>query len=120
MQADTIHFPELDSRNGACVADGYGMSVSVNRRQLVVSDGIGRRRRSRTFAKATCGMTRLVVLGHTGSVSFEALRWLVDAGVAFLQIDEDGQVLFASGPYGRDDARLRRAQALAPYRPEGL
>jgi CRISPR-associated endonuclease Cas1 len=38
---------------------------------------------------------------------------LHDIGCAFVQIDTDGKVIVASGPHGPDDARLRRAQALA-------
>lgn len=41
------------------------------------------------------------------------MRWLFDIGAAFVQLDYDGTVLVANGPSGLNDARLRRAQALA-------
>src|SRR5262249_23540268 len=45
-------------------------------------------------------------------ITFDALRWLRDTGVAFSQIDWDGTVIIASGPRGPDQPYLRRAQAL--------
>ena len=107
-------------REGVSVADGYGVRVRVNRRHLIVSDGIGRHRRERVFAKALPGIKRLVVIGHEGYVTFDALRWLADAGIAFCQVDRDGQVMATSGGYGLNDARLRRALALAPANRAGL
>jgi hypothetical protein len=93
------------------VLSGYGLRVAVERGLLAISDGIGRDRREGRLARATCGLKRLVVLGHSGTVSLEALRWLYDVGAAFVQIDADGEVLVAAAPPGLDDARLRRAQA---------
>lgn len=100
-------------KNGVLVLFGYGVRIAVERGHLVVSDGIGRDRRSGTLNRATCGLKRLVVLGHSGTVSLEALRWIRDIGASFVQLDADGTVIIASGPSGLDDARLRRAQALA-------
>jgi CRISPR-associated endonuclease Cas1 len=95
------------------VADGYGVQVRVRNRCLVVSDGIGRFRRERVLAKPLTAIWRLVILGHEGSISLEALRWIHDAGISFVQIDRDGEPLCSSAHYGLNDARLRRALALA-------
>ena len=100
-------------RNGLLVLSGYGIRIAARRGHLVLEDGIGRDRRIGRLSRATCRLKRLVVLGHTGFVSFEALRWMFDLGVAFVQIDRDGNVLMASGRRGLDNARLRRAQAVA-------
>jgi CRISPR/Cas system-associated endonuclease Cas1 len=61
-----------------------------------------------------------VVLGHTGSISLEAIRWLADVGSGFLQIDADGRVLAAFGPQGTDRPGLRQAQARALDTPLGI
>jgi hypothetical protein len=45
-------------------------------------------------------------------VTFDALRWLRDTGVAFFQLDWNGTVVIASGPRGPDQPDLRRAQAI--------
>jgi len=106
--------------NGVLVLSGYGLRVAVERGQLTVSDGLGRTRRADAFSRATCGLKRLVLLGHSGTISFEALRWLHDIGAAVVQINVDGNVIVASAPQGSDDARLRRAQALAAFNGVGL
>jgi CRISPR-associated endonuclease Cas1 len=59
------------------------------------------------------------VLGGSGFLSFEAIRWLGDVGVALVCIDRDGKVLCTSGPT-KSEAKLRRAQALALYTGAGL
>ncbi|MEJ2289944.1 MAG: FAD-binding protein, partial [Deinococcales bacterium] len=41
--------------------------------------------------KTERGFTRLVILGHTGSITLEAIRWLRDAGVTLVQIDADAR-----------------------------
>ena len=100
-------------RSGIVMLTGYGIKVSVDRRHLAVSDGIGKQRRAGRFAKATSRIRRVVILAQTGYVTLEALRWLHDAKAAFIQLDHDATVLSASIS-GLDDARLRRAQALLP------
>lgn len=107
-------------RDGVLVLSGYGLHIGVERGQLTVRDGIGRTRRSGTLHRATCGLKRLVVLGHSGTVTLEALRWLHDIGAAFVQLDADGLVIIANGPSRLDDARLRRAQALATTNGVGI
>lgn len=102
------------------VLSGYGIHIGVERGQLVFSDGVGRDRRSGTLNRATCGLKRLVVIGHAGTVSLDALRWLHDIGAAFVHLDADGRVIIANGPSGLDDARLRRAQAFAAVNGVGV
>jgi CRISPR-associated endonuclease Cas1 len=101
------------------VVDGYGVRVRVERGRLLVADGIGRRRREGQFPRAGSGLRRLVVLGHTGAVTLDALRWLADTGVGYVALDPDGRLLAATGNLGRDDPRLRRAQARAIDTPAG-
>jgi CRISPR-associated endonuclease Cas1 len=85
----------------------------VERGHLCVEDGAGADRRRARFSRAERRLRRLVVLGHVGTISFDALRWLSDVGAGFVQIDHDGRVIVATGPTGLQDARLRRAQAQA-------
>lgn len=108
------------TRNGVLVLGGYGLRVAVERRHLVVEGGVCEERYRGRLPKATAELERLVVLGHTGFVTLEALRWLKDVGAAFVQVDVDGQVIAASAPAGLNDARLRRAQALAPSNGVGM
>jgi CRISPR-associated endonuclease Cas1 len=105
--------------HGVLTLSGYGLDVRVWRGRLRVSDGAGRDRRTALVHRATGGLHRLVVLGHTGSISFDAIRWLADVGAGYLQIDEDGRVLAAFGPPSADQPTLRRAQATAPSNGRG-
>lgn len=101
------------------IADGYGITIHVSRGQLIVHDGIGRKRRERRYGRVTSNISRLVVLGGSGSLSLEAVRWLTSVGAAIVCIDRDGRFLLTSTPT-RSEARLRRAQALAPFNDTGL
>ena len=51
-------------------------------------------RREGLLSRATAKLKRVVVLGHTGLITLEALRWIHDVGAAFVHIDADGTVIW--------------------------
>jgi CRISPR-associated endonuclease Cas1 len=103
-----------DPRNpSVLVADGYGLRVRVERGHLDIADGQGAHRRTRQLTRSQRTVRRLVLLGHTGSITLEAIRWCADTGVAITQIDADGRLLATLVPDQHVDPRLLRAQALA-------
>jgi CRISPR-associated endonuclease Cas1 len=106
-------FEIIEPEHGIVTLFGYNSSASVDRGHLILNDGIGMNRRQGSFPRVRHGLKRLVVIGSTGMVTFEALRWLSDQDAAFVMLDRDGSVLAVSGPVGPSDARLRRAQSLA-------
>ncbi len=110
--------PDL-SRYGVYVADGYGIRIHVQNRHLSVAGGHGSNRRAARFHRATHGLKRLVVLGHSGYITLEAIRWVQDAQLALIQIDSDGRVLISSR-LGLNQPGLRRAQAQAATNDVGL
>lgn len=95
------------------VADGYGLTINVHHGHLVVEDGVGTHRRKRRYSRAERKIRRVVILGHTGMITLDAIRWCADVGIAIHHLDTAGRVLASSAPKRHDDARLRRAQALA-------
>jgi CRISPR-associated endonuclease Cas1 len=107
------------TKHGIATAHGYGIKVHVYRRHLVIEDGIGHDRRARRYHR-TSKLRRLVIVGRTGYITFEAVRWLLDVGAALVHIDADGQLLATSIQRGRNLPALRRAQALAPTSAAGL
>src|SRR5208337_2202332 len=111
----TPHAENIQPEHGVVSLFGYNSSASVDRGHLVLNDGIGMNRRHGRFPRVRHGIKRLVVIGSTGMVTFEALRWLSDQDAAFVMLDRDGSVLAVSGPVGPSDARLRRAQSLAHH-----
>lgn len=102
----------LEVRNGVLVVQGYGVRLSVERGHLVVEDGIGERRSAR-LSRVTSGIRRVVVIGHSGSISLEALRWLHEIGAAFVQIGADGELIASGAPRALNDVKVRRGQAVA-------
>jgi CRISPR/Cas system-associated endonuclease Cas1 len=101
-------------KNGIVVVSGTGPAIRVDGNRLVIRDGPQETPPlCLTRAEATRKLRHIIVCGQAGGfVTFDALRWLRDAGVAFSQLDWDGAVVIASGPRGPDQPDLRRAQAL--------
>ncbi len=102
------------------VADGYAIQVTVQNGQLNIIDGVGTHRRHRTIARADRTVQRLVILGRSGIVSLDALRWCNALGIAVSVIDPDGTLTAATSYPTPNDARLRRAQASSLGTPTGL
>jgi len=83
-------------------------------------DGLGQHRRERRLPRAQRTVRRIVILGHTGHLSLEAIRWCADTGIVLTQLDTDGRLLLTAGGAQFDDPRLRRAQAAATTNPVGV
>ncbi len=55
-----------------------------------------------------------MINSNSGVMSLAALRWCADVGIAVVVLDPlNGELLALNAPAVHDDARLRRAQALA-------
>jgi len=107
-------------RHGVLTLSGYGIRVAVERGHLVVEDGVADTRRSMRFPRVSPELRRIVVVGHTGLISLEAIRWLRDVDCSLVHLDGDGSLLAVSAATTLLDARVRRGQALAPWTPVGL
>ena len=112
MHADDTNYTVI--KNGVVVVSGTGPAVRVDGNRLVIRDGPQETPPLvLTRAEASRKLRHVIVCGHAGGlVTFDALRWLRDTGVAFSQLDWDGTVVISSGPRGPDRAALRRAQVL--------
>ena len=112
MHADDTNYTAV--KNGVVVVSGTGPAIRVDGNRLVIRDGPQETMPlALTRAQASRRLRHVIVCGHAGGfITFDALRWLRDTGVAFSQLDWDGAVIIASGPRGPDRPALRRAQAL--------
>ena len=100
---------------------GYGAKIFVDRGHLVVEDGIADDRQTRRFHRATGQLKRLVVIGHTGFITLDALRWISDVGAVFVQIDGDSNLIASTvNQWTSSERRLRRAQVLAAESDQGM
>jgi CRISPR-associated endonuclease Cas1 len=102
----------LTSGAETVVVQGYGLRIAIERGHLLIEDGVATDRRRRSIPRVS-PLRRLVVIGHTGSVSLDALRWLRDVGAGFAQIDADASLVAVGTPPMLDDVRVRRGQAVA-------
>lgn len=101
-------------------ASGYGIKLYVSRGHLIVEDGIGKRRRTRLVPRAQRTVRRLLILGHTGNITLDAIRWCTDIGITIVHIDSDGRVLMVTNGQSHTDSRLIRAQAAAAANDVGV
>jgi CRISPR-associated endonuclease Cas1 len=106
-------------KSGIVTAHGHGLKVRVENRHLIVEDGFGRQRRVRRLHR-TDKLRRLVIIGRSGYVTLDALRWFHDAHAALVHLDINGELIACSVADSPDIAGLRRAQALAPDGSVGL
>ena len=112
--------PPTRAPSPCLVADGFGLAIRVERGHLVIEDGTGSERRVRRLPRITRDVRRIMILGHTGHITLEALRWCANVGIALVQLDTSGRILSLSAVPGLDDSRLRRAQAAALGTDTGL
>ncbi len=106
--------------SGVVVVDGWGCRLKVEQGHLVLEDGVGRHRRERRFPRVQPDLRRLIILGRSGFLTVEALRWCAETGIDVVVAGPDGRVLASSGDFGVRDPRLRRAHAAAASSPLGL
>jgi CRISPR-associated endonuclease Cas1 len=95
------------------VLTGYGVQIAVKRGDLVVEDGIAGRRRRQRFSRVDSDLKRLVIIGHSGHITLDAIAWLQGLGVPLIHLDYMGRLYFVSSPVARTVAQLRRFQAQA-------
>ena len=112
MHADDTNYTVV--KNGVVVVSGTGPAIRVDGNRLIIRDGPQETQPlCLTRAEASRKLRHVIVCGHAGGfVTFDALRWLRDTGVAFSQLDWNGTVVIALGPRGPDQPDLRRTQAL--------
>ncbi|MBA2684040.1 MAG: CRISPR-associated endonuclease Cas1 [Gemmatimonadaceae bacterium] len=104
---------EMRPRRGVLALSGYGLRIAVERGHLTITDGAGRFRRHGRFSRVAPQLKRLIIHATSGTVSLDALSWLEAIGAHVVQLDHDGHLVAVTATCRLDDARLRRAQALA-------
>jgi len=115
--------PALDPAASVLVLDGYTAKLSVVDGRLIAEDSSHGGTRTVALPRATCKTMRILILARSGSISISAVQWLQSLGIHLALLEEHGasiqlsmQTLLSKG----QDARLRRAQALALDNGKGI
>jgi CRISPR-associated protein Cas1 len=101
---------------------GYGLLLTVESGHLILRDGLADQRREARISRADAtraSLARVTVIGHSGSISLDALHWLHGVGASLTVSEADGNLLLTAAPPDPGDAAMRRAQALAAGTWEG-
>ena len=91
---------------------GDGAKVNVRNRALVLYHGrthVPQEEVTTTLYAGAHRIRRLVILSDDGYITFEAINWCHNHGIAILMLDRDGNAILSSGEYGCD-VELRRLQ----------
>lgn len=105
--------PSFACEQGILLLRGQGLRLTVERGHFQVEDeSFGVRRRAR-FSRIDRELKRVVVLGPSGSITLDAIRWLHGAGVPLVHLHPDGTIYGVLAPEAVGVPALKRAQALA-------
>ena len=107
----------LNPKQDCLVLSGYGLSLKVDSGKLIIDDGFineGKQRRT-VLSRGINHVERIVILGHSGNFSLDAIRWLMDAQITTTIIDNDGEITTSFDPSNRSCSALKKAQALAHH-----
>lgn len=99
------------------VLSGYGLSFKVDSGKLIIDDGFineGTQRRT-ILPRGINNVKRIVILGHSGNLSFDAIRWLMDANITTTFMSNDGEITTSFEPQNRSCVALKKAQALSRH-----
>jgi CRISPR-associated endonuclease Cas1 len=86
----------IDKSQRAIALHGHGVKVYTQRGHLVLEDGVADEREVRRIPRATRGVSRIVMHGSSGYVTFEAMQWMKDTQIRFVQLGYDDDVIAMS------------------------
>jgi CRISP-associated protein Cas1 len=73
---------------------GYGIDIHVDSGRLIVKDGrdIEKEPPTYEFKAKHDDLDQVVIYGHTGNVSLEAMKWLSKQNIALVVLNWDGRM----------------------------
>lgn len=97
----------LNISNKFLFLDGYGIDVRVDDGKLVVKDGNGSKQ---TFFPKRFPFNNVIVYGTRGSISFEAVRWVIKHNTQISIINWNGKLLTSILPQEAKQTELKFRQ----------
>ena len=99
------------------VLNGFGCGISVQRSALVVKTGFTHATREKlqaqTLYRGMHGISRIVLLGTSGNITLDAIKWCKDQSITLCIIDNNGNLVQALACEENSNAALRRKQYTA-------
>jgi CRISPR-associated protein Cas1 len=87
---------------------GFGTNISVDKRRLIVQNKLENQRYE--FYPHQIKHDSVIIDGHTGSISFEAMRWLVKHNIPITMLNWNGNLLSVTLPKEPVSSKLRLKQ----------
>src|SRR5881394_1995578 len=108
-------------KNGVLTLSGYSIAIREADGCLIVRDGLkGRSEIEMKFTRATCPISRLIIVRPDGYITFSAIEWLWHKGISVLQVGRDGNLMMLSVPERSIPVSRRRKQiSLSPVSEPG-
>ena len=87
---------------------GFGTNISVDKRRLIIQNKLENERYE--YYPHQIKHDSVIVDGHTGSISFEAMRWLVKHNIPIAILNWNGNLLSVTLPKETVSSKLRLRQ----------
>ena len=87
---------------------GFGTNISVDKRRLIIQNKLENERYE--YYPHQIKHDSVIVDGHTGSISFEAMRWLVKHNIPIAILNWNGNLLSVTLPKETVSSKLRLKQ----------
>ena len=87
---------------------GFGTNISVDKRRLIIQNKLDNQRYE--YYPHQIKHDSVIVDGHTGSISFEAMRWLVKHNIPIAMLNWNGNLLSVTLPKETVSSKLRLRQ----------
>jgi CRISPR-associated protein Cas1 len=88
---------------------GFGISINVDKRKLVIVNKLENNEKYE-FYPHQITYDSIIIDGHTGYISFEAIRWLMKHDIPLIMLNWNGNLLGVTLPQGPKSGKLRIKQ----------
>ena len=90
------------------MVSGFANFISIDKRKLVINNKLENARLE--FYPHQINHDSIIIDGHTGNITFEAIRWLMKHDISILMLNWNGNLLGVTLPQGPKAGRLRVLQ----------
>lgn len=97
------------------VLSGHSLDIRMNSGGLKIKDGFSFEEgvRQTYINRGTNDIEHIVILGQTGAITFDAIKWIIDQKIMVTFLDSEGKVITDFMPENHISAITKRRQATA-------